>query len=187
MSIRKFVLFLLLIIECCYATMHQANHSFTNDLFKLAQQNNDEHLIRKRSVHSKFRVSKQRYFMSSVIKSNSSPHCSKQNFVVDFGELGWRRWIIWPTSFNAFYCSGKCNLEFRSGTLRRDQARKSFQPINHAQIMQILEFKNPKLNRHLTKCSSVKLKPLTILFLDEYNRMRIKSYPDMIVEECGCR
>ena len=50
-----------------------------------------------------------------------------------------------------------------------------------------LEYKHPELNQQMTKCVSTKLKPLTVIFLDEYGQIKTKQYDDMIVEECGCR
>jgi hypothetical protein len=53
--------------------------------------------------------------------------------------------------------------------------------------MSILEFKNPKQNREMTKCVSTRLKPLTVIFIDEKGLIKTKVYEDMIVDECGCR
>ena len=68
------------------------------------------------------------------------------------------------------------------------QSRQSVvQVTNHAQIMSILEFRHPEINKQMTKCVSTKLKPLTVIFLDEYGQIKTKQYEDMVVEECGCR
>jgi hypothetical protein len=135
-------------------------------------------------------------------------NCQKVDFNVNFVELGWDKWILYPKIFNAHLCSGDCSLPLTS------QRRKSHfsyssasslspsssiseasttysssivQVTNHAQIMSILEFKHPDINKHMTKCVSTKLKPLTVIFLDEYGQIKTKQYQDMIVEECGCR
>jgi growth differentiation factor 6 len=61
------------------------------------------------------------------------------------------------------------------------------QVTNHAQILSILEYKHPGINEEMAKCVSTQLKPLTVVYLDEYGQMKTKDYQDMIVQDCGCR
>ncbi len=135
-------------------------------------------------------------------------NCQKIDFNVNFVELGWDKWILYPKIFNAHLCSGDCSLPLTSqrrksyfsyssasslsGSSSISEASTTYsssivQVTNHAQIMSILEFKHPDINKHMTKCVSTKLKPLTVIFLDEYGQIKTKQYQDMIVEECGCR
>ena len=39
---------------------------------------------------------------------NKSNTCSRRHFVVDFADIGWADWIIYPKSFEAHFCSGTC-------------------------------------------------------------------------------
>ena len=128
--------------------------------------------------------------------------CRKIDFHVNFHELGWDKWIIYPKVFNAHLCVGTCHLpklapQFLrkrkdnrlyggagAGVIPRSLVKKL---SNHAQVMSILEFKYPGLNRQMTKCVSTRLKPLTVISLDEMGRIKTKQYNDMIVEECGCK
>jgi hypothetical protein len=139
--------------------------------------------------------------------------CRKFDFNVNFVDLGWEKWIIFPKIFNAHFCGGSCSLPL---TLRQKSLSLSTGPIsssssssssfshsdtiasisqpfnavqvtNHAQIMSILEYKHPEMNQQMAKCVSTKLKPLTVIFLDEYGQIKTKQYEDMIVDECGCR
>ena len=135
-------------------------------------------------------------------------NCQRLDFNVNFVELGWDKWILFPKVFNAHICSGDCSLPLTSQRRRSyfsyssssssasssmsESVSSSFsssivQVTNHAQIMSILEFKHPEINKHMTKCVSTKLKPLTVVFLDEYGQIKTKQYQDMVVEECGCR
>ena len=121
----------------------------------------------------------------SVRKKNRRNNCRLFDFYVNFEDLGWNKWIIYPKSFNAFVCSGSCSIPLIS---RQGRFTKSkVQITNHAQIMSILEFKNPKIVKQMTKCVSTKLRPLNVMFLDERGLIKTKRYDDMIVEECGCR
>ena len=138
-------------------------------------------------------------------------NCHRLDFNVNFVELGWDKWILFPKVFNAHICSGDCSLPLINHRRRKshfsysssstssstslsisETSSSSFsssvvQATNHAQIMSILEFKHPDINKHMTKCVSTKLKPLTVVFLDESGLIKTKQYQDMVVEECGCR
>ncbi len=129
--------------------------------------------------------------------------CRRVDFNVNFLELGWDKWILFPKTFNAHACTGDCSLPLQRMRKRRVQQagvsrrgvksqRRSSTSVatsatNHAQIMSILEFKHPGLSKQMTKCVSTKLKPLTVIFLDEQGQIKTKQYEDMIVDECGCR
>ncbi len=125
--------------------------------------------------------------------------CRRVDFNVNFLELGWDKWIIFPTTFNAHICTGDCALPLQRmrkrkvhGSVKSRSAATAANAVatsatNHAQIMSILEFKHPGLNRQMTKCVSTKLKPLTVIFLNEQGQVKTKQYEDMIVDECGCR
>lgn len=160
----------------------------------------------KRSTNSRFK--KHRKFANL----NRLTSCKKFDFNVNFVDLGWEKWIIFPKIFNAHFCGGSCSLpltlrqkslSLSSGPISQSSLQSSFsgsnsmgslsQPIkeiqvtNHAQIMSILEYRHPEINQQMAKCVSTKLKPLTVIFLDEYGQIKTKQYEDMIVEECGCR
>ena len=37
--------------------------------------------------------------------------CGRKSLHVDFGDMGWKNWIISPKSFDAYYCSGLCQFD----------------------------------------------------------------------------
>jgi hypothetical protein len=121
--------------------------------------------------------------------------CRKRNFNVNFYDIGWGKWIIYPKVYNAHRCIGDCSLPSMSkyiGRRRRTSKKSAYNDdlkvTNHAQIMSILEFRHPEQNdQQMSKCVSTRLKPLTVIFLDERGRIKTKQYEDMVVEECGCR
>lgn len=126
-----------------------------------------------------------------------SSTCHKKDFYVNFYELGWDRWVLYPKVFNAHICVGGCGLPKMINFMnskRKDKKRSRYSPkslitklTNHAQVMSILEYRHPKLNQQMTKCVPTKLKPLTVIYLNDYGRIMTKQYKDMVVEECGCR
>lgn len=122
--------------------------------------------------------------------------CRKHDFNVNFYDLGWGKWIIYPKVFNAHRCEGDCSLPSMGNYVGRQAQQQSssrsstsvVKMTNHAQIMSILELKHPELSsQQMSKCVSTRLKPLTVIFLDERGQIKTKQYRDMIVEECGCR
>lgn len=137
-------------------------------------------------------------------RQHFSENCKKVDFNVNFSELGWEKFIIYPKVntflfkserikiikfnkqkkkvFNAYLCSGSCELPFKSF-----MTRNKVPSTNHAQIISILEFKNPQIKAETAKCVSTRLKPLTVIFIDENGRVKTKVYKDMIVDQCGCR
>lgn len=140
------------------------------------------------------RSKRSRYFYSNRFSPTT---CHKTDFYVNFYELGWDKWIIFPKVFNAHICSGGCGLPKimsfmnmkRSNRKRMRHLPKSLvnKLTNHAQIMSILEYRYPQLNKQMTKCVPTRLKPLTVIYLNEIGRIMTKQYEDMVVEECGCR
>lgn len=117
--------------------------------------------------------------------------CRRRDFNVNFYDLGWGKWIIYPKVFNAHRCEGDCSLPAMGRYVGRQSSAALGQAkimTNHAQIMSILEFKHPELGKQqMSKCVSTRLKPLTVIFLDERGQIKTKQYKDMVVEECGCR
>ncbi len=62
--------------------------------------------------------------------------CKKLDFIVNFTEIGWERWIVYPATYNAYYCSGQCPIPLTLQTVNDDD--NSLQITNHAQMMSVL-------------------------------------------------
>ncbi|XP_074092266.1 nodal homolog [Macrotis lagotis] len=101
--------------------------------------------------------------------------CRKVTFQVDFNQLGWGSWIIYPKQYEAFRCEGECP----------NPMEERFQPTNHAYIQSLLKFYQPHLVPS-TCCAPVKTKALSMLYL-ENGKVLLDHHKDMIVEECGCQ
>ena len=183
------ILMLIAIYLICYFDKSLLIESLNNNQTQVAPRLDFEKAVERVNVktylnHSLAKRSVYRKRLHHKSKGPRNLNCKKLDYNVNFGELGWEKWIIYPKVFNAFFCSGSCVLPFQQFSKAMTNNVPS---TNHAQIMSILEFKNPNLNRQMAKCVSTKLKPLTVVFLDESGIIKTKVYQDMVVDECGCR
>jgi len=114
-------------------------------------------------------------------KSRSRKHrrrldCVRHTMYVDFMEVGWHDWIVAPPGYAANFCSGECNFplsEHMNGT-------------NHAIVQTLVNSVNPSAVPRAC-CIPTELSPISMLYLDEYEKVILKNYEDMVVESCGCR
>lgn len=103
--------------------------------------------------------------------------CSRRYLKVDFADIGWNEWILSPKSFNAFYCAGTCEFPIP----------KVVRPSNHATIQSIVKAVGIIPGIPEPCCVPEKMKPLSVLFVDESKNIVLKIYPNMSVETCACR
>lgn len=103
--------------------------------------------------------------------------CSRRYLKVDFADIGWSEWILAPKSFDAYYCSGKCEFPIP----------KVVRPSNHATIQSIVKTVGIIPGIPWPCCVPEKMNPLTVLFLDESKNIVLKNYPNMSVDTCACR
>ncbi|KAK2152799.1 hypothetical protein LSH36_317g00006 [Paralvinella palmiformis] len=100
--------------------------------------------------------------------------CQRYNFTIDFAEIGWDKWIIYPKKYNAFYCMGRCPTP----------VEKSYEPTNHAILQGLLRMADKTIPRPC--CIPTKLRPLSMLYY-EYNEIIVRQHKNMIANNCGCR
>lgn len=99
------------------------------------------------------------------VKSNKDA-CCLETFYVNFTDIGWDKWIIYPPGYNANYCRGQCDL--------------SHSRYYHSTLLS-------KFSNVIGLCCSPKqMASLRLLYIDENNKVHQKSMPDMIVESCDC-
>lgn len=122
------------------------------------------HKKRSRSHHAYSRKKKQQY-------------CKRYDLYVDFSDVGWDDWIVAPPGYHAYYCHGNCDMfplpEYINTT-------------NHAIVQSLVHSKNPKAVP-LPCCVPTELTSISMLYLDEYEKVVLKNYQDMVVQGCGCR
>lgn len=102
--------------------------------------------------------------------------CQRKTLYVDFSTVGWGDWIVAPRGYDAFYCQGECNLPFA------DHINSTNHAVVQAMVNSINNDVAPK-----ACCIPTELKPISILYLDDHNKVVLKSYKDMQVVGCGCR
>ncbi|KAM6896865.1 nodal-related 2 [Xenentodon cancila] len=101
--------------------------------------------------------------------------CRRVDLNVDFNQIGWGSWIIFPKRYNAYRCEGSC-----PGPLG-----EALNPTNHAYMQSLLKHFHPE-RVALPCCAPTKMSPLSMLYY-ENGEMLLRHHEDMIVDECGCQ
>ncbi|XP_055774414.1 nodal homolog [Salvelinus fontinalis] len=102
------------------------------------------------------------------------PLCRKIDMWVDFDQIGWNEWIVYPKRYNAFRCEGECPTP----------VDESFSPTNHAYMQSLLRLYHPD-RVGCPSCVPTRLSPLSMLYYGDEDLV-LRHHEDMIVEECGC-
>lgn len=101
--------------------------------------------------------------------------CCKQSLYVDFEELGWNDWIIFPKGYTANYCMGECVQ------LRTPDVLAYF----HSHVLEEYRVKNPYAS--ITPCCApTKLSSISLIYFDQGGHIIKADLPKMVVDECGC-
>uniref|UniRef100_A0A4W4ESS0 TGF-beta family profile domain-containing protein n=1 Tax=Electrophorus electricus TaxID=8005 RepID=A0A4W4ESS0_ELEEL len=105
----------------------------------------------------------------------TKPLCRKVDMWVDFEQIGWSKWIIYPKRYNAYRCEGSCPTPLN----------ESFSPTNHAYMQSLL------LLHHADRipcpsCVPTLLAPVSMLYY-ENGKMVMRNHEGMVAEACGCR
>ncbi|XP_075128974.1 nodal homolog [Leptodactylus fuscus] len=105
---------------------------------------------------------------------SGKPLCQRVDMFVDFGQIGWGSWIVFPKKFNAYRCEGACPIPLN----------ESFKPTNHAYMKSVLKLYKPE-RVECPSCVPIRMSPLSMMYY-EGNDIVVKHHEEMIVEECGC-
>uniref|UniRef100_A0A3Q2PEQ0 Nodal-related 2 n=1 Tax=Fundulus heteroclitus TaxID=8078 RepID=A0A3Q2PEQ0_FUNHE len=101
--------------------------------------------------------------------------CHRVDLHVDFNQIGWGSWIVFPKRYNAYRCEGSC-----PGPVGED-----LNPTNHAYMQSLLKHFHPE--RVVPPCCApTKMSALSMLYY-ENGEMLLRHHEDMIVDECGCQ
>jgi len=109
-------------------------------------------------------------------ETTASTVCQRHTMRVSFDELGWSNWVIAPRTIEAYRCSGDCPYPL-AGQLNGS---------NHAMLMTMMNSVEPATSP-MPCCVPVKLKPVSLLYLDASDNVVLRQYDDMVIESCGCR
>ncbi|XP_053743707.1 bone morphogenetic protein 2b [Synchiropus splendidus] len=108
-------------------------------------------------------------------KHHHKASCKRHELYVDFSDVGWNEWIVAPPGYHAFYCQGECPFPLAD----------HLNSTNHAIVQTLVNSVNSNIPRAC--CVPTDLSPISLLYLDEYEKVILKNYQDMVVEGCGCR
>jgi len=87
-----------------------------------------------------------------------------------------RGWIVAPDGYNAYYCQGDCNFPLAH----------HLNSTNHAIVQTLVNSVDPTAVPKAC-CVPTELSAISMLYLDEWDKVVLKNYQDMVVEACGCR
>ncbi|XP_018590655.1 bone morphogenetic protein 4-like [Scleropages formosus] len=102
-------------------------------------------------------------------------HCRRHALYVDFSDVGWNDWIVAPPGYHAFYCQGECPFPLAD----------HLNSTNHAIVQTLVNSVNSSVPRAC--CVPTELSAISMLYLDEHDKVVLKNYQEMVVEGCGCR
>ena len=114
-------------------------------------------------------------------KKSANHKCKRRPLYVSFADVGWKDWIMAPSGYDAFYCSGRCK-----GFLANHM-----NATNHAIVRSLVH--SVRIDTPVLEpcCVPTQLAPLTLLYTERgdsgTSNSVLKIYDDMIVKSCGCR
>lgn len=102
-------------------------------------------------------------------------NCRRHALYVDFSDVGWNDWIVAPPGYQAYYCHGECPFPLAD----------HLNSTNHAIVQTLVN----SVNNNIPKacCVPTELSAISMLYLDEHEKVVLKNYQEMVVEGCGCR
>nr|AVK72270.1 bone morphogenetic protein Bmp2/4 [Xenoturbella bocki] len=103
-------------------------------------------------------------------------NCRRRNLMVGFQEVGWDDWIVAPPGYKAYFCSGECPFPLAD----------HLNSTNHSIVQTLVNSVNPRMVPKAC-CVPTELSPISMLYVDEYEKVVLKIYQEMVVEGCGCR
>ena len=103
-------------------------------------------------------------------------NCRRHKLYVDFEDVGWNDWIVAPPGYHAYFCHGECPFPMAD----------HLNSTNHAIVQTLVNSVNPGAVPRAC-CVPTDLSPISMLYLDEQEKVVLKNYKDMVVEGCGCR
>jgi len=109
-------------------------------------------------------------------KRRRKTNCRRHPLYVDFMDVGWNDWIVAPPGYHAYFCHGECPFPMAD----------HLNSTNHAIVQTLVNSVNPSAVPRAC-CVPTDLSPISMLYLDETDKVVLKNYKDMVVEGCGCR
>nr|CAB3225900.1 BMP2/4 [Phallusia mammillata] len=102
-------------------------------------------------------------------------NCQRYGLYVDFETVGWHTWILAPHGYEAHYCEGRCQYPLS----------EHMNTTNHAIVQTLMG--SVKSDVPKACCVPTELDAISMLYLNEYDLVVLKTYQEMVVKACGCR
>lgn len=102
-------------------------------------------------------------------------NCRRHALYVDFSDVNWNDWIVAPPGYQAYYCHGDCPFPLAD----------HLNSTNHAIVQTLVNSVNTNIPKAC--CVPTELSAISMLYLDEHDKVVLKNYQEMVVEGCGCR
>ncbi|XP_055378450.1 putative uncharacterized protein DDB_G0282133 [Condylostylus longicornis] len=101
----------------------------------------------------------------NCLETDKEERCCRYPLEINFQKFGWD-WIIAPTTFSAYFCSGQCKLGY-------------IQKFPHTHLMQLSTAPQPC-------CSPSKMSPIRLLYFNHDNILVMSTIPNMSIDQCNC-
>ncbi|EHH20891.1 inhibin beta C chain [Macaca nemestrina] len=122
---------------------------------------------------------KHRIHRRGIDCQEGSRMCCRQEFFVDFREIGWHDWIIQPEGYAMNFCIGQCPLHVAG----MPGIAASF----HTAVLNLLKANTAAgTTGGGSCCVPTARRPLSLLYYDRDSNIVKTDIPDMVVEACGC-
>ncbi|KAF5289324.1 hypothetical protein FQR65_LT11888 [Abscondita terminalis] len=103
--------------------------------------------------------------------------CKRKQLYINFAEIQYDTWIVQPSGYEAYQCTGKCFYPVAD----------HLSPTKHAIVQALLHSVAPS-RAPRSCCVPTRLDSISLLYIDERGVLTYRfGYNDMVVAECGCR
>ncbi|XP_046573706.1 inhibin beta A chain-like [Haliotis rubra] len=162
-------------------TCKRCKQSLSLDL--LYKKNAKKNKIGKRRKSKKRRLSHTRPFLVVYTKPQVSTrprrnlddcssanvsHCCTRQMYVDFREIGWDNWILYPPGFTTSTCDGRC-VTSTPHVVTSNQASRGRNSTNQE-----------------VACRPTSSEPLTVVYYKRINVIVRRTIPNLVDGNCGC-
>ncbi|KAK7134210.1 hypothetical protein R3I93_017576 [Phoxinus phoxinus] len=103
-------------------------------------------------------------------------YCRRTSLKVNFKDIGWDKWIVAPSEYDAYECKGVCYFPLTDDV----------SPSKHAIIQTLVNLSNPK-KANMACCVPTKLDPIAVMYQERGVITVRHLYEEMKVAKCGCR
>ncbi|XP_062979112.1 inhibin beta E chain-like [Elgaria multicarinata webbii] len=128
-------------------------------------------------VKAKSRETGHRVAKRSLSCDQNTKVCCRQDYYVDFRDIGWNDWIFQPEGYQINYCMGECPMHLAGAP----GIAASF----HTTVFNLVKANNIQTGAR-SCCVPTQRRALSLLYFDPNSSLIKTDIPDMVVEACGC-